>query len=57
MAQQLLFWTGSQLRLLIDGNSVLTTSDTNLRQGFFYLNVGSGARAQFDDLKVYTLNQ
>jgi hypothetical protein len=46
---------GAQLRLFVNGTQVLSASDDRVADGFFYINVGSGAIVQFDDMRVYEL--
>ena len=45
----------AQLTLFVDDTRVLSTSDTALTQGFFYVTIGKGATVQLADIKVYKL--
>jgi 3-keto-disaccharide hydrolase len=47
--------SGPRLKLFIDDKLVLEASDTRLTQGFFFINVGSGATVRFADLRIYQL--
>jgi hypothetical protein len=45
----------AQLTFFVDGSPVVSATDSQLTQGFFYITIGSGAIVQFADIKVYTL--
>ncbi|MCL4862494.1 MAG: CHAT domain-containing protein [Caldilineaceae bacterium] len=46
---------GAQIALQIDGQPVLSATDTRRSQGFFYLTLGPDATVQFDDIAVWRL--
>lgn len=46
---------GSRIALEIDGQPVLSVTDTRRSQGFFYLTLGPNATVQFDDIAVWRL--
>jgi hypothetical protein len=45
----------NQLRLSIDDVPVLAAQDDHNRQGFFYVSLGPGTVAQFDDFRYWQL--
>jgi hypothetical protein len=46
---------GERIALQIDGQPVLSVTDTRRSQGFFYLTLGPNATVQFDDVSVWRL--
>ncbi len=44
---------GDQIRLTIDGERVIDTQDSDVKQGYVYLTVSHNAVVQYDDFRVY----
>jgi tRNA A-37 threonylcarbamoyl transferase component Bud32 len=46
---------GAQISLTIDGQTVVAATDTQLAQGFVYVTLGQGVKAQFDAIQLIPL--